>query len=156
MKKTALVYMLLILLLVAAPVMAVTEQEYREVWKCFMAPDWCGMTLDSCPAYSAEQMRQEIVTFLEQGKTTQEIIDHYVGKYGERILAAPQQKGFGIIAWVMPVVLLLLGLLVFGAFMQRGIVPIPAGNGPKGSGSKSRDISSEYDQLLEKEIKKRL
>jgi len=47
---------------------------------------WAGTVydLDHNP-----EMEEQIKTFIDQGKSEQEIIDHYVDLYGERILAIP-------------------------------------------------------------------
>ncbi len=46
---------------------------------------------------------------LETGKTRQEIVDLYVAKYGERILAKPRAQWFKLTAYVLPWLFLILG-----------------------------------------------
>ena len=72
---------------------------------------WAGTVydLDHNP-----EMEEQIKTFIDQGKSEQEIIDHYVDLYGERILAIPIAKGFNIMVWVAPIIvgLLAIGILI--------------------------------------------
>ena len=80
--------------------------------KSLMSPCcWAGTVydLDHNP-----EMEEQIKTFIDQGKSEQEIIDHYVDLYGERILAIPIAKGFNIMVWVAPIIvgLLAIGILI--------------------------------------------
>ena len=81
--------------------------------KSLMSPCcWAGTVydLDHNP-----EMEEQIKTFIDQGKSEQEIINHYVDLYGERILAIPIAKGFNIMVWVAPIIvgLLAIGILIF-------------------------------------------
>ena len=49
------------------------------------------------------EMEQQISKFIAQGKTKDEILEFYVGLYGERILAVPVATGFNIMAWAAPI-----------------------------------------------------
>ena len=80
--------------------------------KSLMSPCcWAGTVydLDHNP-----EMEEQIKTFIDQGKSEQEIIDHYVDLYRERILAIPIAKGFNIMVWVAPIIvgLLAIGILI--------------------------------------------
>ena len=71
----------------------------------------CTMVLYSCDCGTAEQMRGEIKTMLGEGKTPQQVLDYYVGKYGEKVLAAPTKQGFNLTAYITP----FLGIVVAGS-----------------------------------------
>ena len=78
----------------------------------------CGLTVHACnhlQCPSGIPLKQEIVDQLALGKTREEILTYFSGKYGEKILSAPTTTGFNIIAWVMPfaVVLIAAALIVF-------------------------------------------
>lgn len=80
--------------------------------KSLMSPCcWAGTVydLDHNP-----EMEEQIKTFIDQGKSEQQIINHYVDLYGERILAIPIAKGFNIMVWVAPIIvgLLAIGILI--------------------------------------------
>jgi cytochrome c-type biogenesis protein CcmH len=69
----------------------------------------CGCTLDvftcrttdfSCQVSPA--MHRDVVALVNGGYTAQEIIDAFVGAYGERVLMAPKKSGFNLLAWFTP------------------------------------------------------
>jgi len=57
-------------------------------------------------------MRAEIRERLQKGDTVDLIVDSFVVRYGKKVLSAPTTKGFDLSAWVMPFVVLCLGLVV--------------------------------------------
>ena len=80
-----------------------------DIKKSLMSPCcWAGTVydLDHNP-----EMEDQIKNFINQGKSKQEILDFYVGLYGQRILAVPIMKGFNVMVWIAPV---LVGLLSIG------------------------------------------
>ncbi len=60
------------------------------------------MVLYSCQCGTAAQMKADIQQKLDNGQTKQQIMDGYVSRYGETVLAAPPKEGFNLSAWVMP------------------------------------------------------
>jgi cytochrome c-type biogenesis protein CcmH len=66
------------------------------------------------PSWVAQQMRAIIRQQIQQGKSDQEIIQYFQQRYGNGIIWAPQWQGFGLLTWLVPVALLLVGAsLVF-------------------------------------------
>ena len=76
---------------------------------------WAGTVydLDHNP-----EMDEQIEKFLAQGKTKEEILEYYVGLYGERILAVPKAEGFNLMAWVAPILVGLIGLTVIVLYLR--------------------------------------
>jgi cytochrome c-type biogenesis protein CcmH len=64
----------------------------------------CGTTLDQSSAPAAMQIKRVIVDRIAAGDSKSEIKDRLVAEYGEAILAAPRKKGFGLLAWWVPLV----------------------------------------------------
>ena len=69
----------------------------------------CGCTLDvftcrttdfSCQVSPA--MHRDVMALVEGGYDAQEIIDAFVGTYGERARMAPTKSGFNLLAWFAP------------------------------------------------------
>jgi len=69
----------------------------------------CGCTLDvftcrttdfSCQVSPA--MHRDVMALVEGGYDAQEIIDAFVGTYGERARVAPTKSGFNLLAWFAP------------------------------------------------------
>ena len=83
---------------------------------------WCpicqGVRLDVCEQQVCQQMREMIDEMLLEGKTKQEIIDEFVVQYGVVILGEPPKEGVNLMAWLMPLALVLAGL-GFAVWMSR-------------------------------------
>jgi cytochrome c-type biogenesis protein CcmH len=69
----------------------------------------CGCTLDvftcrttdfSC-TYSPA-LHREVLALRNEGKSAREILDAFVGKYGEKALMAPKPKGFNLWGYLLP------------------------------------------------------
>jgi len=69
----------------------------------------------SGPCDTAKAELKEIDQLLAQGKSQQQIIDAFVAEYGTQVYTEPPKKGFGLVAWLMPVFYSVVGLalLVF-------------------------------------------
>ena len=76
---------------------------------------WAGTVydLDHNP-----EMEELINQFISQGKTKQEILEYYIGLYGERILAVPIAEGFNIMVWVTPILAGLIGITFLFFFLR--------------------------------------
>ncbi|MBI2954553.1 MAG: cytochrome c-type biogenesis protein CcmH [Chloroflexi bacterium] len=70
----------------------------------------CTMVVTSCECSTAAQMREVIQTQLGEGKTKTDILQYFVGQYGEAVLSAPTKEGFNLTAWITPFVGILAGL----------------------------------------------
>lgn len=85
----------------------------------------------SGPCDTAKGELKEIDELLAQGKTEQEIIDAFVAKYGTGVYMEPPKKGFGLVAWLMPVVYSIVGLgivvLVVRKWAIRPATATPSG-----------------------------
>jgi len=93
----------------------------------------CGCTLDvytcrttdfSCQVSPA--MHRDVMALVEGGYSAQEILDAFVGTYGERALMAPKKEGFNWAGYLVPFGALAAGaaaVLVVLRGMQRGGTP---------------------------------
>ena len=81
----------------------------------------CGRQLvGECSCGYAARMRAEIAGLVESGRTEQEIIAYYIQKYGsQEPLAAPIDKGFNRLAWLLPYALGGLGACTVGLVARR-------------------------------------
>jgi cytochrome c-type biogenesis protein CcmH len=64
--------------------------------------------LDSSAGFS-EQIKAQVGEQLKLGKSEQEILDFFVERYGPWILREPPTQGFNLLAWALPIGLLILG-----------------------------------------------
>jgi cytochrome c-type biogenesis protein CcmH/NrfF len=83
----------------------------------------CGVPLAIAESPQADAERAEIRRLVAQGKTKAEIKDALVAQYGDRVLATPKDKGFGLAAYLVPIALVLAalvaGLLVVPKWRQK-------------------------------------
>jgi cytochrome c-type biogenesis protein CcmH len=60
----------------------------------------CRTTDFTCPLSPA--IHRDVMSLVEGGYSAQEIIDAFVGAYGERVLMEPTKSGFNWLAWLTP------------------------------------------------------
>ncbi len=86
----------------------------------------CGCTLDvftcrttdfSCQVSPA--MHRDVMELVKGGYGAQEIIDAFVGQYGQRVLMAPKKSGLDLVAWVLPGTAVLAGGGVLALLLKR-------------------------------------
>jgi cytochrome c-type biogenesis protein CcmH len=90
----------------------------------------CETTLDQSNSPAAQQIKRLIATRIAAGDTKTQIKDKLVAEYGSAILAAPPHKGFGLIAWWLPVAGIVTAALALGVGAwrwARAREPAPAG-----------------------------
>jgi cytochrome c-type biogenesis protein CcmH len=142
-------------LLGAARVRSGEVLSFQELEESLTCQCGCGLTVHSCnhlQCDSAMPLRAEIRAQMATGKDKDAILAYFADKYGEKILSSPAARGFNVLAWVTPFILIAAG----GAFVALTVlrwtarrratpevaVPPPAPHEP-----------SQYDKILEKELK---
>jgi cytochrome c-type biogenesis protein CcmH len=97
----------------------------------------CGCTLDvytcrttdfSCQV--SPSMHRDVLALASGGYSAQEILDAFVGTYGERVLMAPSAAGFNLFGWLAPFVVLGVGAIFVVVVLrkwQRAPQPAVAG-----------------------------
>ena len=94
----------------------------------------CGTALNVSTSEVADQEREFIAGLIAEGRTKAEIKAALVEEYGPRVLAEPEDDGFQLTAWVVPVLAALgalgLVLLVAGRWRGRGRAGEAAAGGP--------------------------
>jgi cytochrome c-type biogenesis protein CcmH/NrfF len=74
----------------------------------------CGQVMLECNhvgCASSEKMRKELKAAMDGGQSDQQILAGFVSEYGPTVLSAPTNTGFNLVAWIMPVVIFLAGLV---------------------------------------------
>jgi cytochrome c-type biogenesis protein CcmH len=85
------------------------EARARGIEGKLMSPCCMANTLSEHHSGIALKMRSEIRSMLREGRSEQEILDHYVAEYGELVLAAPVPRGFNLTVYILPFLLLIFG-----------------------------------------------
>jgi cytochrome c-type biogenesis protein CcmH len=79
----------------------------------------CGVPLDIAESPQATQERAYIRKLVMEGKTKQEIKDELVAEYGQRVLATPKDSGFGLVAYVVPIAIVLIAIAAGVFFVPK-------------------------------------
>ena len=111
-------------------------------------PHIIGQCGDECSV--APQLVHEISQLLDAGNTEEEVYKIFEDKYGLRVHAAPKAEGFNLLAWVMPFVGLLVGVVVVFFVVNR---LRPADSTPE-TKSIHPEIDEEYRKLIDRELER--
>ncbi|MDP2949885.1 MAG: cytochrome c-type biogenesis protein CcmH [Chloroflexota bacterium] len=161
LKWTAILAVLAVLALVAVvawpkPAPAAGPPTLDEMTSELMCQCGCGMTVAAC-AEAMEcsvgtGMRTEIVKQIDEGKSKAEILDYFVGIYGEAVLASPRKSGFNLTAWVTPFLAIAMGgaVLAWAAWAWvRRRTPRPS----EEPAAVERQDLAPYEELVEQDLK---
>lgn len=107
MRATLLVALVAALLAPAAALASQQHPTQNELESEIMCPV-CGTTLDQSDSAVAQDMKMFIAHRIAARDTKSQIEDSLVAQFGEAVLAAPPKHGFNLIAWLLP----LIGLVV--------------------------------------------
>ena len=73
----------------------------------------------SGPCDTAKTMLKEIDAHIATGKNDQQVLDAMIQQYGPLAYVEPPKTGFGLVAWLMPIVYLFGGLALVVFVMKR-------------------------------------
>jgi cytochrome c-type biogenesis protein CcmH len=79
----------------------------------------CKTPLSVANGPQAEAQRRQIRRLIAAGLTEQQVKDELVAEYGERVLALPEDDGFNLAVYLVPVVLVLLALGMLALALPR-------------------------------------
>lgn len=99
----------------AAPVWAqdrtpATEAVAMDAISQIRSPYCPGLMLEVCPSQPADFLRDSIRTLAAEGQSARQIVERVLAAHGEQYRALPKRSGAGVWAWVMPPLVLLVGL----------------------------------------------
>jgi cytochrome c-type biogenesis protein CcmH len=129
------------------------DEKAQDIYRSLMCPICPGQTIEQSQNELSAQMRALIREKLEQGQSKGEILQFFVERYGETILAAPVKSGFSLIAWLAPVTVIISGGIVIWLAIRKWVkgekesFPEPVTSLPDST------YDEEYRRQLEKELK---
>lgn len=111
---------------------AEVETAAGRIFTSTMSPYCPGRTLATCPSPQAADLRDEVKAWVAAGLSNDSIQGILYARYGEIVRAAPRARGVGLIAWVVPGLVLLVGgmLLVVWLADVRDARPPPIAPDP--------------------------
>ena len=125
------------------------QKKASEINDLIMCPPCAGQTIGQSNSETSRQMRDLVLKRLRLGESKEEILQYFESRYGERILAKPNKKGFNLILWFFPFLLIALATIVIYFLIRRWSARVPATPGA----NLDEDQLSEYKERLEKELK---
>jgi cytochrome c-type biogenesis protein CcmH/NrfF len=115
------------------------SQRFDRLGHALMCQCGCGQIMAECNhvgCSSSAQMRKELQAAMDRGDSDEKVLAGFVEKYGPTVLSAPTNKGFDLVAWLMPVVIFVAGLAAVvqvvriwnrrAATAAAGQTPVPA------------------------------
>jgi len=119
-----------------------------------------GIPLDECESIACRNWRREIARLLGEGYTEDEIIDHFVERYGTDVAALPRNTGDRWLAFTVPMIIAL-AIGVIGVFQVRNMrrrghqagQPVSRSAQPLQRRPVPDDVELDYLERLESELR---
>ena len=113
---------------IASPSDSALEIAVREVASELRCPVCQGESIQDSPAGLAQEMRAVVREQLAAGRSPEQVKKYFADKYGEWILLRPKARGWNVLVYVLPVVVLLLGAGIVMRATRRWAAPNGGGS----------------------------
>jgi len=146
-KSSILVILLTAICIAQTPTQLLTPAIRRVGDKLSCLCGSCKNTVATCQmleCHYSHPARLEIATMQAAGASDETIVASFVKKSGLQALAVPPAQGFSLMAWVMPVFVILLGLTLFVKRFRKPFVPAEI----------DQTALDRYNQQIEKDMAK--
>lgn len=112
-----------------------------------------GVSIADSPASMARAQLDKVRELVKDGKSDQEIFDYFVERYGEWALMEPKKSGVTLGLWVLPVLLLVVGVIVIVMSAKKEpIAGVPAS--PPGEEKKPDDAEDPFLAQVRADLEK--
>ncbi len=88
------------------------DQRVHDVASQLRCPVCQGESVADSPSQLSQQMRGVIRQQLQSGKSEQQVIQYFRTSYGDQIVWSPPWQGFTLLAWLVPIGLVLAGIIL--------------------------------------------
>jgi cytochrome c-type biogenesis protein CcmH len=149
--RAAVLAFLLLLALAPGALAAQPKASFNDVEDEVMC-DTCNVPLNIADSDRAEQERQIIRKLIAQGLTKDQIKDRLKAQYGPGILATPQDSGFSLAVWWVPVAVVVALLALIAALLPRWRRRDPPDGGGDGGGEPGRELTASEARRLEQDL----
>jgi cytochrome c-type biogenesis protein CcmH/NrfF len=88
------------------------DREATNVYQQVFSPFCPGRSLNDCPSGKATDLKNEIRQKLENGESSEQVLNEIFARFGDQYRAVPRFQGVGVLVWLAPIGFLLVGLLI--------------------------------------------
>ena len=139
-------------LVVAAPTLASESRPtLGELEGEVMCPT-CKTTLDMSSSPVANRIRAFISARIAAGDTRSEIKRKLVGEFGPAVLASPSKRGFNLLAWLLPLIGVVLGAVVLGWLAWTWSRRRAGGTAADPGGPQAPPLAAELEQRVDEAL----
>jgi cytochrome c-type biogenesis protein CcmH len=92
---------------------------FHEVSSSLRCPTCTGISVLESDARFSQQIKGIVLEQVQAGKSREQILQFFTERYGPWILRSPPAKGFNILAWLLPLSILLAGPPAVWFFVWR-------------------------------------
>lgn len=131
-----------------------TDDEVNVIAHQLYCPVCQNTPLDVCPTEACRDWRELIRTMLAEGKTEDQILQHFVDQYGDKVLARPPLSGLNWMIYLAPPAIILAGAFVLFRSLKEWTKPKAAATGSGTARSEASSVKDDYEARLEEELKK--
>ena len=90
------------------------EEQAQSIDRSLMCPVCPSETIDQAQVPLAHQMRAVVREKLGDGWSREQILQFFVDRYGQGVLAEPPKRGFNLVAWVVPLAAVAAAVVLLG------------------------------------------
>ena len=127
-----------------------SDDEVNAIAKQLFCPVCENTPLDVCATKACAQWRELIRKQLSEGWTADQIKEYFATQYGVRVLAEPPRQGLNWLVYIIPPVLMLIGVYILFRALQSMRKPVLAG-----VDEEEVPAQDDYSRRVEEELKKR-
>jgi cytochrome c-type biogenesis protein CcmH len=131
-----------------------SDDDVNAIAKQLYCPVCENIPLDVCGTQACAQWRELIREKLSQGWTEAQIKQYFVDQYGDRVLAAPPARGLNWLVYLVPPLVILLGVFILYKALRAWRQPSTVA-APPAAASAPDASADEYVKRLEEELSKR-
>ena len=117
--KVSLIKILMLLLLALPLIDSNATNKIYDISNELMCPVCQGQTVAESNSKLALSMREVIKIKVSNGESKKEILNYFLGQYGETILAKPPIKGFSLLLWLTPPIILIITIIIWIRLVKK-------------------------------------
>lgn len=129
------------------------DERAQAIDRSLICPICPGETINQSQTELAAQMRFIVREKLAAGETRQDILDFFVERYNEDVLAAPPKSGFNLVAWGIPLLGIAAAMAAL-AIILRGMRRNPWDGGETKEGAAVKPGLEPYLARVDEELER--